>query len=194
MKKGSAILTVLLLASSASATVTVSAVWGEDGLVAINYATTDAEPVRAFALDITVDAGEITAVSAFIRGESTMEQPGYGIFPASFSAAITVDPITGEVADWDIADYTPLADPNDPGALGGLGTAGVTLEMGALYAAPEAAPLLFGTLCKLELTDPSASLFIDLNSIRGGIVLNDATAPIAPVLQSGPIPVPAQGQ
>ena len=190
MKKAMAILAMLLLASTASATVTVSAVLGEDGLVAINYTTTDAEPVRAFALDIAVDAGEITAVSDFLRGESTVERPGYGIFPASFSAAITVDPITGEVADWDVADYTPLADPNDPGALGGLGTAGVTLEMAALYGAPEAAPLLFGTLCKLELTDLSASLFIDLNSIRGGIVLNDATAAVAPVLKSGPIPVP----
>ncbi len=192
MNKAMGILAMLLLASSASATVTVSALLGEDGLVAINYVTTDAEPVRAFALDIAVDAGEIIAVSDFIRGESTMEQPGYGIFPASFSAAITVDPITGQVADWDLDAYTPLADPNHPGALGGLGTAGVTLEMGALYAAPEAAPLLFGTLCKLELTDPSASLFIDLNIIRGGIVLNDATAAIAPVLKSGPIPVPLE--
>ena len=190
MKKAMAILAMLLLARTASATVTVTALLGEDGLVAINYATTDAELVRAFALDIAVDAGEITAVFDFIRGESTFEQPGYGIFPASFSAAITVDPITGEVADWNVDGYTPLADPNDPGALGGLGTAGVTLEMGALYSAPEAAPLLFGTLCKLELTDPSASLFIDLNSVRGGIVLNDATAAVAPVLHSGPIPVP----
>jgi len=182
MRKWIVFLTVLMIASTASATVEII-VKDVNGLAEIHYKTTTAEPVSAFALDVTVDAGSILGISDFIRGESTAAAPGYGIFPASFSAAITVDPETGEVTDWSLEDYTPLANPLHPGALGGLDTPGVTLEMGALYASDEDAPATEGLLCKLALSE-AATITIGLNEIRGGIVLKNATKAIDPVLGS----------
>ncbi|MCF7975056.1 MAG: hypothetical protein K9N55_14670 [Phycisphaerae bacterium] len=173
---------VLLIAGTASATVEIT-VQSVNGLAEIRYKTTAEEPISAFALDIAVDAGDIIGISDFIRGESTAAAPGYGIFPASFSAAITVDPETGEVADWNPEDYTPLANPAHPGALGGLNTPGVTLEMGALYATAADAPALEGLLCKLTLSE-AANVTIGLNEIRGGIVLKNATKAVEPVLGS----------
>lgn len=174
MKKLSLVLAVLLLAGPALAAVRI--IVEPDGeLAAIKYAT-DGEKVRAFALDIIADAGTIDGISDFVRGESTAANPGYGIFPANFGRFITVDPDTGEVVDWDVNDYTPVADPCDPGALGGLGTDGLTIEMGALYyptddSSPNA-PANTGMLCKLTLSE-EANLTVTLNEARGGVVLTD---------------------
>jgi hypothetical protein len=153
----------------------------------IKYATTKGEKVRAFALDITVDKGVILKISDFLRGESTAQKLGYGIFPGSFRHHITVNPDTGEVATWDVNDYTPVADPCDypndslggKSTLGGLGTSGITVEMGALYyptddSSPNA-PLSQGTLFKLTLSD-STKLTVKLNEARGGIVLTNPDA------------------
>jgi hypothetical protein len=174
MKKLCLVLAMLLLATPALAAVRVIIEPAGD-TAAIKYAT-DGEKVRAFALDITADKGVITGISGFIRGESTAAKPGYGIFPANFSRYITVDPDSGEVANWDVNDYTPVADPCDPGALGGLGTSGITVEMGALYyptddASPNAPPNS-GTLFKLALSE-KANLTVALNEVRGGVVLTD---------------------
>jgi hypothetical protein len=174
MKKLSFVLATLLLTTQAWATVHITVV--PNGKAAtVNYAT-DGEKVRAFALDITVDKGVIQGISGFIRGESTRASPGYGIFPANFARHITVDPATGNVAKWDVNDYTPVADPCDPGALGGLGTSGITIEMGALYYPTDDssvnAPLNQGTLFKLTLSD-AANLTIKLNEARGGVVLTN---------------------
>ncbi len=174
MKKLSLVLAALLLTTPAWAKVRITVV--PDGKTAtIKYAT-DGEKVRAFALDITADKGVIEGISGFIRGESTKEKPGYGIFPANFARYITVDPDTGNVAKWDVNDYTPAADPCDPGALGGLGTPGITIEMGALYyptddSSPNA-PLNQGTLFKLTLSE-QAKLTVKLNEARGGVVLTN---------------------
>jgi hypothetical protein len=69
-----------------------------------------------------------------------------------------------------------VADPCDPGALGGLGTKGITVEMGALYyptddSSPNA-PLNQGTLFKLTLSE-EAKLTVKLNEARGGVVLTN---------------------
>lgn len=174
MKRLSVLLAVLVVAGPALAAVRII-VEPDGNTAAIKYET-DGEKVRAFALDIAVDAGTIIGISDFIRGESTAENPGYGIFPANFSRYITVDADTGEVAAWDIDDYTPVADPCDPGALGGLGTDGITIEMGALYYPPDDnspnAPPDSGTLCRLTLST-EANVTVSLNEIRGGIVLTD---------------------
>ena len=175
-------LVILMVVSTASATVEII-VKNVNGMAEIHYKTTAAEPISAFALDVTVDAGNITGISGFVRGESSAAAPGYGIFPASFAAAVTVDPETGEVSDWGLANYTPLANPRHPGALGGLDTPGVTLEMGTLYATEEDAPALEGLLCKLALSE-AATITIGLNEIRGGIVMKDATKAIDPILGS----------
>jgi hypothetical protein len=174
MKKRNVVLAMLVLATPAWAAVRII-IEPAGNTAAIKYAT-DGEKVRAFALDITADKGVITGISDFIRGESTAALPGYGIFPANFSRYITVDPDTGEVAAWDVNDYTPVADPCDPGALGGLGTNGITVEMGALYyptddASPNAPPDS-GTLFTLTLSE-AASLTVTLNEVRGGVVLTD---------------------
>jgi len=174
MKKLIVVLAVLLLAGPALADVRI-VVDPNGNLANINYET-DGERVRAFALDITVDTGVITGITNFIRGESTAETPGYGIFPANFGRYITVDAETGEVEAWDVADYTPIADPCDPGALAGLDSNGVTIEMGALYYptndnSPNAPPTT-GTLCTLILSE-QANMTVTLNEARGGVVLTD---------------------
>lgn len=178
MKKLSLVLAALLCAAPAWGKVRITVV--PDGKTAtIKYAT-DGEKVRAFALDISADKGVIQGISDFIRGESTKEKPGYGIFPANFARYITVNPDTGDVAKWDVNDYTPVADPCDPGALGGLGTPGITIEMGALYyptddSSPNAPPNQ-GTLFKLTLSE-QAKLTVKLNEARGGIVLTNPDVP-----------------
>lgn len=174
MRKMSVLLALLVCAGPAAAAVRII-VEPNGPTAAIKYET-DGEKVRAFALDIAVDEGAIIGISDFIRGESTAANPGYGIFPANFGRYITVDEETGEVAAWDVNDYTPIADPCDPGALGGLGTNGVTIEMGALYYPPEDnspnAPPNSGLLCKLALST-LANVTVTLNEIRGGVVLTD---------------------
>jgi len=178
MRKIALPLAVLLLATPVLAAVRIT-IENDSGAALIKYAT-DGEKVRAFALDITVDgAATIDAISQFHKGESTAASPGYGIFPANFGQYITVDADTGEVESWDVDEYTPLADPCDPGALGGLGTDGVTLEMGALYyptddTSPNAPPNS-GTLCKLEVSE-CCNMSAVVNAIRGGVVLTDATS------------------
>jgi hypothetical protein len=170
MKKLSLVLAALLFTTPAWAKVRITVV--PDGRTAtIKYAT-DGEKVRAFALDITADKGVIEGISGFIRGESTKEKPGYGIFPANFARHITVDPDTGNVAKWDVNDYTPVADPCDPGALGGLGTAGITIEMGALYYPTDDSSPMF----KLTLSE-QAQLTVKLNEARGGVVLTNPDVP-----------------
>jgi len=178
MKKLSLVLAALLFTTPALAAVHITV--EPSGKTALVKYATDGEKVRAFALDITVDKGVIQGISDFIRGESTKAQPGYGIFPANFARHITVNPDTGEVAKWDVNDYTPVADPCDPGALGGLGTKGLTVEMGALYyptddSSPNA-PLNQGTLFKLTLSE-QAKLTIKLNEARGGVVLTNPDVP-----------------
>ena len=186
MKKLCGLLAVLLAASPALAAVRITAD-PNGNTVAIKY-DTDGEKVRAFALDITVDKGRIVGISDFLRGESTAANPGYGIFPANFARFITVNADTGEVAKWDVNDYTPVADPCDTGALGGLGTNGITIEMGALYYPTEDnspnAPPNSGTLFKLTVSEP-ATVTIALNEIRGGVVLTNPETPATVTLSQG---------
>jgi hypothetical protein len=186
MKRLCLLLVAFLLASPALAAVRI--IIEPDGQMAAIKYETDGEKVRAFALDVTVDAGAIMGISDFIRGESTAANPGYGIFPANFGRYITVDAETGEVSAWDVNDYTPVADPCDPGALGGLGTGGITIEMGALYYPPDDsspnAPGNSGLLCKLTLS-AETNVTVTLNEARGGVVLtNPETAATVDLLQA----------
>jgi len=169
MRKLFFVLVVAVLTSPVWATVTITATDLGEGVVAIDYSSDEAELVRAFALDITVDAGTIDAVSDFKVGD---DNNGYGIFPGNFSLFITVDPATGEVSDWGVAGYSPVADGNDPGALGGLGTNGITLEMGSLY--DTKAPSKQGRLCTVTCSE-SCLLTVNTNATRGNVVLEDAS-------------------
>jgi len=180
MKKFILPLAVLLLATPAWATVAITIVDEGSGVARIDYNVTgEPNKVRAFALDVTVDSGAtILEISDFLVGESIAPTLGYGIGPASFRDFVAVDPVTGE-PDWSDPNYTILADPCDPGALGGLGTGGVTIEAGALYyptgdTSPNA-PGPSGTICKLKV-DITCKMSIAENAIRGGIVLTDPAA------------------
>ncbi|MGD2094590.1 MAG: hypothetical protein PVH77_06255 [Phycisphaerales bacterium] len=169
MKKLIYILVVAMLATPAWATVTITATDLGGGVVAIDYSSDETELVRAFALDITVDEGYIDSISDFSVGD---DNNGYGIFPGNFSKYIVVDPATGQVNDWSASGYTPVADGNDPGALGGLGTNGITIEMGSLY--DTQAPPAQGRLCTITCTE-SCLLTITTNATRGNVVLEDAS-------------------
>jgi len=177
MKKYALMLAVALLAAPASAVVSITAVDMDaagPGLVAqISYATSG-EKVAAFALDITVDGGAvITAVGGYKVGVSTAASKGYGIFPANFDRYITVN-AQGGVDDWGVAGYNPVAEAGDKGALGGLGTSGITVEMGALYKGDANAPGTPGNLLTVEV-DKACNLTVTTNAIRGNVVLEGAT-------------------
>ncbi len=167
MKKTIVALSVVMLTAPAWAGVAITVTDLGDGKAGIDYSGT--ELVRAFALDITVDTGTIDAISGFVVGD---DNNGYGIFPANFSRNIVVDPVTGDVSDWAVADYTPVADAGDPGALGGLGTNGITIEMGSLY--DTKAPPLSGRLCVITCSE-RCNVTVTTNATRGNVVLEDAS-------------------
>ena len=148
MRRIASILIGLFLCGSAWAGVTITLTKVSDTKVAIGYnATTELQLVRAFALDVTVTGGTIVGIADYKVGD---DNHGYGIFPANFSRYITVNPTTGEVESWDDPNYTLVAPPDTPGALGGLGTNGITIEMGSLYDAN--APAKTGVLCTVTVT------------------------------------------
>lgn len=164
-------LTVLLFAAPVWATVTITAT--VDGTnpqkVWIGYTSTEAELVRAFALNITADSN-IVEVNDYAVGD---DNGGYGIFPGTFAASIAVNPTTGMVDNWDVAGYSPVAPAADPDALGGIGTTGVTIEMGSLY--DTAAPGNSGILCSVTMeADTAGNLCVTANAIRGNVVLESA--------------------
>lgn len=169
--------TVLLLAAPVWATVTITAEL--DGkVITIGY-TSDEGLVRAFALDVAATGGNIIAVGDYVKGDNNS---GYGIFPGSFRDNIVVDPETGEVVSWEVAGYSPVAPSGDPDALGGIGTPGVTIEMGSLYPEGGNAPSATGTLCTVTVDDDVTKVCITANATRGNVVLEDANEPETLVL------------
>lgn len=167
MKKIIFTLVLVMLAAPAWAEISITATDMGDGVVGIDYS--GSERARAFALDIIVDAGAITAISDFAIGD---DNNGYGIFPANFSRFINVDPETGEVVDWTADGYTPIANPDDPGALGGLGSNGITIELGSLYTTN--APPMQGRLCTVTCSQP-CKITVSTNAIRGNVVLENGS-------------------
>jgi hypothetical protein len=165
-------LAVVLLAAPVWADVTITLTKISETEVEVGYEATGERP-RAFALDVTVTEGTVTDVTDFVIGD---DNGGFGIFPANFSRFITVNDQTGEVDDWGVPGYTPVADGGDPGAQGGLDTNGVTLEMGALYDTNQ--PLMTGVLCRVTVEYApalSTELCVNGNALRGNVVLEDAT-------------------
>lgn len=175
------VLLMVLLGVVAQAEVRLS-VQESNGLALINYACTAGEVVQAFALDVTVDRGQIVGLSQFFRGESRPGSRGYGIFPASFRDHLAASSWTN--VNWASPDYRPLAVPADrPGdTLPGLGSAGVTLELGALWdpSVAEAVPGAAGTLCALHLSE-AAQVSLVANGSRGGVLPVSADLPLTVV-------------
>jgi hypothetical protein len=152
------------------------------GVAWIRYECTAGEVVRAFALDVAVNRGQIVGITDYLRGESKGNARGYGVFPASFRDHLTVN--SGTNVNWDVAAYSPVAVTLDaPGStLPGLNTSGVTLEFGALWdpAVPTASPAATGTLCALQLSE-AAQVSVGANALRGGVVSASADRPVTPV-------------
>ena len=171
---------LFLLAFAARGEVRVF-VQNTNGLANINYQCTAGEVVRSLALDVTVDQGQILAISNYFRGPSTAAATGYGIFPASFRDNVTVT--SGSNANWTVAGYSPLAVVSDApaGTLPGLNSSGVTLEFGALWdpTVAAAAPSASGTLCTLQLSQ-TANVSVAANASRGGILAAPSDVTITP--------------
>lgn len=178
MSKALLALLVIAVVHSAGGAVRVF-VTGTNGLANINYQCTAGEVVRAFALDVTVDRGQIMGVTNFFRGLSTPSTPGYGIFPASYRDIITV--ASGTNANWATNLYSPLAvvADNPAGTQPGLNSSGVTLELGGLWdpTVPAAIPPPQGTLCSLQISQ-TANVTVAANTSRGGIVAAPIDIPI----------------
>jgi hypothetical protein len=170
MKKIVLVLAVLLLASPALADVVITVEATSDSNVCtITYdASTETELPRAFALNVTVSGANIVEVNNYHVGESNAAGQGYGIFMGT----IVID------NDGNVTDAgTPVAPNNHPGALGGLGTSGVTLEMGSLYEDSNYAPDPCGTLCCVELSGCGRLSVTVEDTYRGGIVMEDGNNP-----------------
>ncbi|MGA2172238.1 MAG: hypothetical protein ABSG82_04385 [Sedimentisphaerales bacterium] len=168
MKRTLLIVAMLMLVTPALAGVTVTATQPiPNGSVTISYSS-DVN-VRAFALDITVDAG---ATISRIHDYNTGDTNGYGIFPGTFR-----DFFNASSPNWVDPCYNPVAPSGDPGAKTGLGTGGITVEMGSLVA--NLATIRAGTLLKIDVNSggqADCNLTVALNSIRGGIVGGDSNA------------------
>lgn len=160
MKKIVFALVVLLFTAPAWAQVTITAtqVPGTPE-VEISYVS-DGNLPRAFGLDITVTDGNIVACTAAMEGECTASVMGFGIFPGTINIDDTVTPAV--VVD----DGTPVAPTGARGALDGLGTPGITIEMGSLYEGPNAPPSS-GVLVTIEVST-SCTVNIAGNAARCG--------------------------
>ncbi|MCX6875839.1 MAG: choice-of-anchor D domain-containing protein [Verrucomicrobia bacterium] len=184
---------VWLLAVAAEAEVRVF-VQEAGGAAWIKYECTAGEKIRAFALDVSVDRGQIIGISDFFVGPSSAATRGYGIFPAAFRDHVAATVTSGTSANWGVSGYNPLAAVADAPAdtLAGLGSGGVTLEFGALWnpALPAAAPAASGTLCALQLSR-GAYVRVAANASRGGVLASPDGNVVTPVLVGaavGPLP------
>ena len=158
MRKTIVFLTMLLLAAPVMAATTITCVDEGSGVLRIDYDASTETEVRAFGLDVEVDAS--CTITAVISVNSN-----YYIYPG------TIQITDGNVTSWG----SPVAPANDPGAKSGLGTGAVTLELGSLYAAGDGnlTPALSGTLCSLQVNSNGTvdcNVTVTANITRGGVV------------------------
>ncbi len=157
MRKIIFVLATLVFAAPALAGVTICTQTSGNEVTLTYDASAEAELVRAFALDITVQGATITGVKN--------PNPSYNIYPGS----IVIDENTGDIID----DGTPVGDASQyEGTLGGLNTTGITIEMGSLYADGETPPAKTGDIITLVLSGPG-TVTVAENVIRGGVVMED---------------------
>jgi hypothetical protein len=167
-------------------TVTISAevveVADGNAIVEISYQVSDANLVRAFALDINVADGNIIDINNYFVGECNAAEQGYGIFPGT----IQID------ASGNVTDYgSPVAPGGSPGACGSLGTSCITIEMGSLYEDGNA-PDVNGVLCRVKVdTVPNTLCIAEETAARGGIVMEDVA--INPTVVTGCIAIAGEG-
>ncbi|UCC23133.1 MAG: hypothetical protein JSW23_03480, partial [Planctomycetota bacterium] len=181
--KGKFILILLLLVlmsipSRSVATVVITCADLGNGVIELSYdSSAEQVPVRAFALDVMVSSGIITAVGNF--------SSDYWVFPGE----IDINDEYGEPIDLG----TPVADPCQlpSDTLPGLGTSGMTIEMGALYVGEANAPAPSGVLLTFIIS-AECDITVEENQSRGGVVLEDSNraSVYAPVLLGALPPEP----
>jgi hypothetical protein len=126
--------------------------------VTVSYVS-DHNLIRAFGLNITVDTNKIKSVNSL--------DPNYRIYPGQIVIS----------ADGKVTDYNTPYDPCD------IGDANLAIEMGSLYTtdanyASDAnlgynkKPGLSGTLLKFKVGG-DCNYFVDVNALRGGVVMED---------------------
>lgn len=178
-KKSLFLFVISLSASISFGTVIISCQDIGNHVVQLSYdSTSESCLVRAFALNVHVSNGVFQSIGNYLQGESTALNPGYGIYPGFL--IIPGRPVT-------------YGDPIDtsPGALGGLGTNGVTLDFGAMYLNPEDAPLKTGVLCTLTVSQNCTVSIAPENTYRGGVILENGTQPQVNCYGCQVIPEPA---
>jgi hypothetical protein len=194
MKKILLTLVVLLLATPAWADVIISAELDVDDTkqctVVVSYdATTEANRVRAFSLDIKLDNdANIVAVTPTMVGACTEAEQGYGIFPGT----IQID-AAGNVTNHGtaVAEYGDLTSDTLPG----LDSNGVTIEMASLYApvgpASPNAPAASGDLLTFKVDAPCIATITANVSRAGasGVVMEDPDEVVTVVLPA-PLDIP----
>jgi hypothetical protein len=145
--------------------VTVNGTPADTDEVVITYENTEPNAVRAFAFDITVQdpCGDPNADAHIIDINEGDLNVDYWVYPGSIdiNEAGAVNDVGTPVAD-------PCQLPSD--TQGGLGTAGITVEMGSLYVGEVNAPASSGVLLKLYVDDNCLVNMAD-NVSRGAIVL-----------------------
>jgi hypothetical protein len=160
MKKIILVMALLMLAGPALAAVTITADcngFGEPNQCVVRYVATGND-VRAFALDITISDGNIVSVDD--------EDLNYYVNPGSVS--VDGDTITGDLV-CDAGEYA--------GTKAGLNTGEITTEQGSLYVGDANSPGgtgagSSGVLFSFKV-DTSCTVDIELNTIRGGVVMED---------------------
>ena len=159
----------------------------DDGLTTtISYDATDAGVVRAFSMDLTVSAGTITAISEY-DAEGAAPGTTVPIYYSIYMSSIDFGTDPNNVDAWG----DPVA--SGVGALGGLTTPGITVELGSLYdmdAATPDTPPLTGDLFDITVSEECDLTIEDTvqKGTRGGIVLEDGSG--ANLVSSGCHPKP----
>ena len=113
-------LLVFALIGTTYGDVTITATDAGGGKLRIGYQTTGTLAPVAFALDIQLSNG------ATFSNITSLAQPFY-YYPSRFrDFIVTTNP------NWEDPYYLPMSSWNDPAALGGLGTSGMTIEMASM--------------------------------------------------------------
>jgi hypothetical protein len=165
MKKIIITLAVLLLAAPAMATVTINCTpGGEPNTVVVSFTSDEGQLVRALALDL-----QFSDPCAWIEDVNCVHA-GYNIYPGS----INID------AGGNVTNY---------GSCGILDGNSMTSEQGSLYeigvdTPPTPGDLFIVTLggCGQIGSGGDVVISVSENALRGGIVMEDASAPSAVVL------------
>jgi len=157
MRKVLLALIALVMAAPAMADVVITVTDAGDGWAEISYdASGEVELPRGFGLNIEVDAGVILSV------DTSGCQP-YDIYMGTIQFGGEPLEIT--------SPGSPVAPKDDPGAVGELGEAAITVEMGSLYeVGVDTPPADAGLLIKVEVS-VDCKMSVTLNATRGNVVL-----------------------